>query len=277
MSYQPASRFIKFLLVLFFASLLSLTALPVYAEQASGSVSLEWLSWSFFRLTSPAGKVVLTNPWATNPDSKVKVDDITKADIIVVADGHRDEVGEAPEIAIKTKARVVAIRELATGYLKSKGIPENQFALAQPGSRFNIDGITVRVVNSVHGSGVPDPGSPYGGPAAGFFITFENGFTVYFAGSTDLTMDMQLWGSLFKPDVAILILSGDRDPKIVAQMVRLLSTDNPNLKTVIPHHHRLAPPPGAPKPEDLAKEVEALGLKATVLNPEVGKVYSLTK
>ena len=29
-------------------------------------------------------------------------------------------------------------------------------------------------------------------------------------------------------------------------MVRLLRTENPNLKTIIPHHHRLQPPPGAP-------------------------------
>ena len=27
-------------------------------------------------------------------------------------------------------------------------------------------------------------------------------------------------------------------------MVRLLRTENPNLKTIIPHHHRLQPPPG---------------------------------
>jgi len=30
----------------------------------------------------------------------------------------------------------------------------------------------------------------------GFMIHFENGLTVYFAGSTARTMDMPLWGNL---------------------------------------------------------------------------------
>jgi L-ascorbate metabolism protein UlaG (beta-lactamase superfamily) len=137
------------------------------------------------------------------------------------------------------------------------------------------EGITIRNVNSVHGSGTAD--KVYGGPAMGFMITFENGLTVYFAGSTALTLDMQLWGSLYKPDVAILPLSGGRDPQDIPHMVRLLRTDNPNLKMIIPHHHRLQPPPGAPTPADMEKALKAAGLPVTVLNPELSKVYELTK
>src|SRR3972149_10008273 len=93
-------------LIVLFAFLL---LLPIGTE---AQVKMEWLSWSHFRFTSPAGKIVLTNPWVTNPDSPVKLDDIKQADLILVADGHRDEIGETPEIAIKTGARIVAIREL---------------------------------------------------------------------------------------------------------------------------------------------------------------------
>ena len=32
----------------------------------------------------------------------------------------------------------------------------------------------------------------------GFFITLEDAYTIYFSGSTDLTLDMKLWGELFK-------------------------------------------------------------------------------
>ena len=127
----------------------------------------------------------------------------------------------------------------------------------------------------MHGSGTRDGG--YGGPALGFMFTFENGLTVYFAGSTALTMDMQLWGSLYKPDVAILPLSGRRDPQDIAHMVRLLRTDNPNLKTIIPHHHRLKAEPGSPTPADMEKVLKAAGLPVTMLNPELRKVYELTR
>lgn len=239
-------------------------------------VNLEWLSWSIFRLTSPGGKVILTNPFVTNPDSPVKAADIEKADIILVADGHPDEVGSTAEIALKTGAQVVATHELARGFLKAKGLPETHVRMGQPGDRFRFDGVTVRLVNSVHGSGHPEPPGYYGGAALGFFITFENGLTVYFSGSTALTMDMQLWGSMYQPDVAILVLSGNRDVKDVAQMARFLSMGNPRLKTVIPHHHRLQPPAGAPTPQDLAREIQALNLPVIFLNPELKKAYTLS-
>ncbi|MBI3077966.1 MAG: MBL fold metallo-hydrolase, partial [Deltaproteobacteria bacterium] len=231
---------------------------PAPAQQA-GAVQMEWLSWSHFRFTSPGGKVVLTNPFTSNPDSPIKTEEVTRADVIVVADGHRDEIGEAPQIAKRTGAKVVAVRELALGYLAAQGIPQNQLVLAGIGDRFRFDGVTVRVVHSIHGSGVPDPTKPYGGPAAGFMITFEDGLTVYFAGSTAISMDLQIYGSLYKPHVAILPLAGRRDPRDLAHMARLLLTDNPNLKTIIPHHHRLRPPAGAPTVQDLEQEIRALG------------------
>jgi len=239
---------------------------------------MEWLSWSHYRFTSPTGKVVLTNPHLDNPDNKTQLEDLTKVDLILVPNGHRDEIGKAPEIALRTGAKLLAPRELALGYLKMVGkVPDNQLVLASIGDRFNFDGITVRVVHSIHGSGVPDPSAPYGGPAAGFMITFENGLTVYHTGSTAIHSDLALYGRLYKPDIAIIILSGNRDPRDAAQMVRLLRTENPNLKTVIPHHHRLKPPAGAPTPADLDAALKAAGLPVTVLNPELGKVYELAR
>jgi hypothetical protein len=58
-------------------------------------------------------------------------------------------------------------------------------------------------------------------------------------------------------------------------MVRLLRTENSNLKTIIPPHHRLKPAPGAPTPADL--ENLLAGLPVRLLNPELSRVYELTK
>ena len=131
-----------------------------------------------------------------------------------------------------------------TVYFEPRKVPEAQMHRSNPGDWFRLDGLTIRNVAAVHGSGTVDKLN--GGPAMGFMLHFENGLTVYFAGSTALTMDMQLWGMLYKPDVAILPLSNNRDPQDIVHMVRLLRTENPNLKTIIPHHHRLQPPPGRP-------------------------------
>jgi L-ascorbate metabolism protein UlaG (beta-lactamase superfamily) len=245
------------------------------APAQSGPVKMEWLSWSIFRFTSPSGKVIVTNPFVTNPDSPVKVDNFPKVDVILVADGHRDEVGSTDEIAIKTGAKIVTPFEMWTVYFEPRKVPEAQMHRSNPGDWLRLDGLTIRNVAAVHGSGTADKLN--GGPAMGFMIHFENGLTVYFAGSTALTMDMQLWGMLYKPDVAILPLSNNRDPQDIVHMVRLLRTENPNLKTIIPHHHRLQPPPGAPTPAAMEAALKTAGLPVTVLNPDLSKVYELTK
>ncbi len=46
----------------------------------------------------------------------------------------------------------------------------------------------------------------------------EDGYTIYFSGSTDLTLDMKLWGDMFKLDVAVLYLSSGQNPRDVAVM-----------------------------------------------------------
>ena len=268
----------KALIVILFAIAVSVCAgsRPLFAQ--GKELKMEWLSHSHYRFTTPTGKVLLTNPHLDNVDNKTKLEDITKADVIVVADGHGDEIGKAPEIAAKTGAKIVAVRELAVGYLTTVGkVPEKQLVGAGIGDRYNFDGITVRVVNSFHGSGTREPTAPYGGPAAGFIITFENGFTVYFTGSSGIHSDMALYGSLYKPDMAIIVLSSNRDPRDAAHMVRLMLTDNPNLKTVLPHHHRVKPPEGAATPEQMEAEIKKLNLPVKFISPELGKVYSFTK
>ena len=184
--------------VLIVALLVGPTALLGPAAQAQAAeVKLEWFGWSFYRFTSPTGKIILTNPFITgNPDAAVKLEEIAKADLILVPNGHRDEIGDTVAVAKTTGARVVAPFELGT-WLMSKGVPEAQVMRRNPGARFAWEGITIRVVGSVHGSGsgqdAPVATAPiYGGAAAGFMITFENGWTVYFPGSSAATQDMAL-------------------------------------------------------------------------------------
>ena len=69
----------------------------------------------------------------------------------------------------------------------------------------------------------------------------------------------------------------DATPQDLVEQARLLRTDNPNLKTVIPHHWRLQPPPGAHTPDDVAAAFKTSGMPVTVIKPEFKKVYGLTK
>lgn len=250
-------------------------ALSGPALAAGDPVKLEWFSWSIFRLTSSTGKVVLINPFVTNPDSPVKVEDFPKADVIVVADGHQDEVGSTAEIALTTHAKIITSFEMYSVWFEPRKVPLEQVLRSSPGDWNKIDGITIRNIGSIHGSGTAD--KLYGGQAMGFMIKFENGLTVYFAGSTAPTLDMMLWGRMYKPDVAILQMSAAKDPQDIVEEIRMLRTGNPNLKTIIPHHHRLQVPPGGTTPADVAAAVKAAKLPVRVLIPELRKSYDLTK
>src|SRR6266700_1331977 len=243
------------------------------AFAAGDPVKIEWFSWSIFRMTSPSGKVVLTNPFVTNPDSPVKVENFPKVDLIVVADGHQDEVGSAAEIALATHAKVITGFEMYSVWFEPRKVPLEQIARSSPGDWTKSDGITIRNIGSIHGSGTAD--KLYGGAAMGFMIKFESGLTVYFAGSTAPTLDMTMWGRMYKPDVAILEMSAGKDPQDLVEEINMLRTGNPNLKTIIPHHHRLQVPPGGTTPADVAAAVKAAKLPVTVLIPELGKSYGL--
>jgi L-ascorbate metabolism protein UlaG (beta-lactamase superfamily) len=248
------------------------------AQTAQGSVTVEWFGWSHYRFTSPTGKVILTNPFTSNPDSPIKPEDVDKADLIVVADGHGDEVGSTVQIAQNTGATVLAPGGV-NSWLIEQGVPRAQVPknFFQPGDRYrDLQGITVRSVESVHGSELSPPTAtvPYGGVAAGYFITFENGWTVYFSGSSAATAEQGMWATMYKPNLAILHMGADTEPIDFAEQVKMIKTDNPNLTTVFPHHNRVTPPAGQTTVADVQSAINAMGVDQKVTQPPLGQVVT---
>jgi hypothetical protein len=131
----------------------------------------------------------------------------------------------------------------------------------------------------VHGSGLPSPTAttPYGGLAAGFYITFENGWTVYFTGSSAATQDQALWASLYKPDAMIFHMGGGTEPLDVASAIRFTMAENPNLKTLMPHHHRVSPPAGATTAAEVQAALSGMGIGIPITEQVRTQVYEFTK
>ncbi len=261
-------------------ALMLIAAVGVFSSAAlaqTKTVKLEWITWSFFRLTSPDGKVILTNPFITgNPDAAagIKLEDVGKADLILVSDAHRDEVGDAVAIAKATGARIVTPSFEMGSLLIGWGVPEAQVLRRNPGGRFTWEGITVRVVGAVHSSGGRDPSGDYkpiyGGGAGGFVVTFENGYTIYFTGSSAATQDMALWAEAYKPDAMIFLMAPNSEPLDAAMAVKLVAGKSPNLKTLLPHHHRVPPPPGGLSVAEMRKTLDSMGINIpiTALSPK---------
>lgn len=274
-------RFSKVLIACLYVGQATLLGATTHAQ--SGSVKVEWLGWSFYRFTSPTGKVILTNPFITgNADAAVKVEEVAKADLILVPNGHGDEIGDTIAIAKNTGAKVVVASFELGNWFTGKGIPEAQVLRRGPGTRVLWEGITIRVVGSVHGSGsgrdiASDRAPIYGGAAGGFIITFENGWTVYFPGSSAATQDMALWADAYKPDAMIFLMHPSGEPRDAAMAIKLVTTNNPNLKTLMPQHHRVTPAPGALTVAEVRAALDSIGIRIPITDPLRKQVYDFKK
>ncbi|OGA43953.1 MAG: hypothetical protein A3G25_08445 [Betaproteobacteria bacterium RIFCSPLOWO2_12_FULL_63_13] len=143
------------------------------------------------------------------------------------------------------------------------------------------EGITIRVVGSVHGSGSGrgaewEIAPIYGGAAAGFVITFENGWTVYFPGSSAATQDMALWADAYKPDAMIFLMHPTGEPRDAGMAIKLVTTNNPNLKALMPQHHRVKPPAGALTVAEVRAMLDSMGIRIPITDPVRKQVYEFT-
>jgi L-ascorbate metabolism protein UlaG (beta-lactamase superfamily) len=170
------------------------------------------------------GKIVYVDPWLTGPTSPITVDDVNKADIVLVTHDHGDHgYAEALGICKNTGATFVAINELAHK-AGSQGV-ENIHTLNIGGS-VNIGGVVVTLVQAFHSSGVGAP--------TGFIVRFPSS-SFYHAGDTGVFSSMQLLGDLYGPlDVAFLPIGSYfvMDQHQAALATKLLKPRN-----VIPMHY----------------------------------------
>ncbi len=258
----------------------------VAGSASAAEVEMQFYGNQHFRLTSPGGKVILINPWIKgNKDAPFGVDHYKKGevDLILVTAGHGDDMGQAVEIAANTGAAVFAPAELGgwmAGKIAEMGGSKSQVYGGAISGRYQLGDITVQMLQALHGTGISAAGGRYGGFAAGYLITFENGLKVLMAGSTGLTLDLQLFGMRYQPHVVMVPIAGRymMHPDDAAFATKLLMTDNPNLKTAIPQHFRIEGKPGwMGTPDEYEAEVKKLGLAVNVLKPEIGKTYTLTK
>lgn len=209
-------------------------------------VSFTWIGHGTWHVKSARGKDIYIDPWVMNnpvaPDTLKRVD---RCDLMLITHGHFDHVYDALEIARATKAKIVTMYEIGA-WLGSKGIDGESIIGANQGGMVDVDGIKVTLVHAEHSCGITDGDHViYGGQACGLVIEFENGYTIYFAGDTDVFGDMALIAELNRLDAAFLPI-GDfytMGPRRAAKAVQLLG-----VKTVVPMHFATFPPlVGRPK------------------------------
>lgn len=132
------------------------------------------------------GQRLLFDPFISPNElaSHINVNELD-ADYILLSHGHQDHVEDVELIANNNDLTVVSNFEIVSWYSNKgiKGHPMNH------GGKWTFDFGTVRYVNAIHSSVLPD--GTYGGNPGGFVISSSEG-TFYFAGDTALTWDMKL-------------------------------------------------------------------------------------
>ena len=123
---------------------------------------LTWYGQSAFKIVSPAGKVLLIDPWLTNPvydKGRDELSSLNDVDLILVSHGHSDHVGNAVEIGKKTRAKLVATFDLSATMVRGLGYP-GELADTDTTGHFGgtldlLNGeVAVTFVPAWHGAGV---------------------------------------------------------------------------------------------------------------------------
>ncbi len=145
------------------------------------------------------GKHIIIDPFITQSElAKDKVDIMDlKADYIFLTHAHSDHVLDAEAIANNTGATIVSSFEVYQHYANKdlEALPLN------PGGIRSFDFGKVKGVAAIHSSSFAD--GSYGGISSGFIFMGDEK-SVYIAGDTALTMDMQLIPKWAKIDLAVL-------------------------------------------------------------------------
>ena len=221
------------------------------AQAQSSPLKVQWLGQSAFKITSPEGKVIVTDPWLkANPLTPVEfktLENIGKVDVLLVSHGHLDHFADAPALAKLNNIPMYAPGDMnasvvALGILPPELAPRfNKSGVVEPSP-----GIKVTAVHAEHSS-VINWKNPVtnkdevhvGGEPVGFIIELENGFKIYHMGDTGLFGDMKLIASYYKPDLVLMPIGGNftMGPKDAAFAAREML----KIPNVIPMHYGANP------------------------------------
>lgn len=241
-----------------------------------GKTEVLWLGQSTFRITTPGGKVIVTDPWLRpNPITPLEYKNLAalgKVDVLLVTHGHGDHFADAPDIAKMNNIPLYAPGDMnqvvgLLGILPAAQAPRfNKSGTVTP-----VPGIKVTMVRAEHSSilvhrnaATGKDEAHYAGEPVGYMIELENGFRIWHMGDTGLFSDMKFIADYYKPDLVLMPIGGHftMDPKDAAYATR----EWIKAKAVIPMHYG-ANPLGKGTPAEFSQALGASSTRVLPLKP----------
>ncbi len=197
------------------------------------AVRVTWLGHSGFSLVIGNTKVLI-DPFLTGNALATITPEEVEADFILLSHGHGDHIGDAPAIARRTGATVIANNEVARWIREKQGV--KSVHTLNPGGGIQLPFGRVELTIAHHSSALPD--GSYGGQPNGILILANGGPNIYHAGDTTVFLDMQLIGER-GIDLAMLPI-GDYFTMGPAGSLKAIELIKP--KVVIPMHYNTFDP-----------------------------------
>ncbi|MEN3039951.1 MAG: metal-dependent hydrolase [Bacteroidia bacterium] len=166
---------------------------------------IRYLGHSAFLITT--GKYqLLFDPFITPNEltkGKIVLGDL-KPDFIFLSHAHFDHIADAEEISKAAGAPIVGVWEIHS-YFSERGCqtyPMNVGGVWRPSSDSKL---WVKLVPAIHTSSFPN--GQYGGVPVGFIIS-DGAHTLYYAGDTALSLEMELISERYTLSAAFLPIGG---------------------------------------------------------------------
>lgn len=212
----------RLLLALVVAALLAACAQSPQSppSTSAGKTEVLWLGQSAFRITTPGGKVIVTDPWLKlnplTPAAYKNLEALGKVDVLLVTHGHFDHFADAPALALLNQVPMYAPGDMNQTVSVLGILPPNLAPRFNKSGTINpAPGIKVTAVHAEHSSVIvwknPATGKDEvhpGGEPVGYIIELENGFRIYHMGDTGLFADMKFIADYYKPDLVLMPIGG---------------------------------------------------------------------
>ena len=254
-------------------------ALLVAAASAvaqTAKIEVMWLGQSTFRISTPGGKVIVTDPWLTpnpiTPPEYKKLENLGKVDVLLVTHGHFDHIADAPAIAKLNNIPLWGPGDLNMALTTLGVLPAAQLPRLAKGGKFNpVPAIKVTATHADHSSvyvwrnpATEKNETHPGGEPVGYIIELENGFKIWHMGDTTIFGDMKWISEYYRPDLVLVPIGGltAMDPTDAAYAISELIKP----KFAIPMHYG-ANPLAKGTPQEFVQALGNASVKAIVLKP----------